>query len=290
MATCKRKKKKEYPCLRCGEHVKINAHAVQCAMRELWVHKKCETMDDATFAVLDMQHEETGQCFWSCKSCKNYALKFDRRMRAIKKRVTDRDTMKNDVASVKKDIETLSATTVKLTTDAAEKKGEDQSELTTAVFDEMRERESQHCNIIIHNLAEPPNEVSDKKERILHDKNRVQGLCDVIGAEVNVIESARFARRLGPVADNDIPSPHPLLIGFKTEDGRDAVLEKSPLLGDKDEPWSSVNVVMDLTKCQRKEEKKLRDTASKKNTELGGDEAGNWRWKVIGFEEGREKW
>ena len=97
-----------------------------------------------------------------------------------------------------------------------------------------------------------------------------------------MIESARFARRLSPVADNDTPSPRPLLIGFKTEDGRDAVLEKSPLLGDKDEPWSSVNVVMDLTKCQRKEEKKLRDTASKKNAELGEDEEGNWRWKVVG--------
>ena len=140
MATYKSKRKKEYPCLRCGEHVKINVHAVLCAMCELWVHKKCETMDDATFAVLDMQHEETGQCFWSCKSCKNYALTFDRKMRAIEKRVTDLEKdRENDVASVKKDIETLSATTVKLTTDAAEKKGEDQRKLTTAVFVEMRE-------------------------------------------------------------------------------------------------------------------------------------------------------
>ena len=85
MSAYKSKRKKEFPCLRCNEHVKV----IKCLMCELWVHKECEKMDDTTFSVLDMQHEETGQCFWSCRSCKTYALKFDRRMRALEKRVDD---------------------------------------------------------------------------------------------------------------------------------------------------------------------------------------------------------
>ena len=247
-------------------------------MCELWVHKDCANMDDQTFSVLDMQHEETGQCFWSCKSCKTYALKFDRRMRAIEKRVDDLEkesgTMKTDVADVKKDIASLQTATEKLATDTVEKKSEMKAEFTTSVFEEMRERDSRRCNIIIHNLAEPSADVVDKNERIKRDKISVQELCAVVGADINVEEAARFARRLGPInRDDESPGPRPLLIGFKTESERDLILEKTPVLADKAEPWSNVNVIMDLTKCQRREEKEMRDNATKKNEELSEEDS-----------------
>ena len=109
MATSyKSKRKRDYPCLRCGEHVKIIECAIKCALCDLWVHKTCENMNDETFNVLDLQNSETGQCFWSCKSCRSYALKFDKRMKAVEKRVQLLEekvpTLEADVTAAKNDI------------------------------------------------------------------------------------------------------------------------------------------------------------------------------------------
>ena len=279
----KSKRKKEYPCIRCDEHVKANDHAVKCALCDLWVHKSCEKMNDETFSVLDLQNTETGQCFWSCKSCCSYALKFDKRMRDVEKRVQVLEhkfpNLEVDVETAKGDIESLKTTTSKLATNAAENQAVP-DELATSIFEEIRERESRQCNIIIHNLPEPEREGADNKQRIQIDKDKVQELCDVMDAAVNIDNSARFAKRLGPL-DEDSTSPRPLLVGFKTKDNRDAVLDKSSLLAEKDDPWCNVNVVMDLTKTQRKEEKNLRDEATQRNAELSED-AENWKWKVVG--------
>ena len=114
----KSKRKKDYPCIRCNEHVKKTDKAVKCAMCDLWVHKSCENMADETFNVLDMQNEETGQCFWSCKSCKSYAIKFDKRMRDIESRVKRLEDeripeIEGDMANVQHDITELKELTKK---------------------------------------------------------------------------------------------------------------------------------------------------------------------------------
>ena len=63
MYVYKSNRKKNYPCLRCNEHVKSNENAVKCALCDLWVHQSCEHMSNETFKVLDTQNEEIGQCF-----------------------------------------------------------------------------------------------------------------------------------------------------------------------------------------------------------------------------------
>ena len=69
-------------------------------------------MLDETFNVLDTQNQEQGQCFWSCKSCHSYALKFDKRMRNVETRVTklENETIPGiveDVGGLKEEIEGL---------------------------------------------------------------------------------------------------------------------------------------------------------------------------------------
>ena len=60
------------------------------------------------------------------------------------------------------------------------------AEITVSVHEIMREKESCCCNWVIHNLAEPDEDVTDNKDRIMKDKSMVYDLCDVIGVEVDV--------------------------------------------------------------------------------------------------------
>ena len=242
-------------------------------------------MEDETFKVLDIQNEEQGQCFWSCQSCRSYALKFDKRIRDVEKRVRELEektlpAMKTDIKTNKEDIVVLKATTAKIVKENKENASSSREMVTTSVFEEMRERETRRCNLVIHNLKEPGADIIDKKERILMDKENVQELFDLVNAEVNVTDSARFAKRLGPI--NEDSSPRPLLVGFDSEVSCKTVLDKSSILSEKEEPWSDINIVRDLTKLQRKDENKLREEATKKNSELSPEDAENWVWKVVG--------
>lgn len=275
-------RKKDYPCIRCDQHVKKTDKAVQCALCDLWVHKACENMSDETFTVLDTQNRETGQCFWSCKSCKSYAMKFDKRMRDVEKRVRklEEETipeMQTDLTTAKNDIKDLKTTTLKLESSINE--SAPSGEVTAAVFEELRERESRRCNLLIHNLIEPGTDIDDKDERIAKDKENVKELLGVIGIELDINESTRFAKRLGPANEN---SPRPLLVGFTEDQMCKSILDKSPDLSEQDEPWSNIKIIRDLTKMQRKEEGKLRAEVEKRNAELTEEESENWTWKVVG--------
>ena len=130
-------------------------------------------------------------------------------------------------------------------------------------------------------MAEAGAEVIDGEDRIKIDKDKVQELCEVLSVEVDICECTRFLKRLGPRVD-DNPSPRPLLVGFKEAETANIILHKSPKLAEKNEPWSQVSVIKDITKTQRNEEKKLREDVKKKNDERTAEESENWEWKVVG--------
>ena len=227
-----------------------------------------------------------GQFFWSCRSCQSYALKFDKRIRNVEMRMQELEStripnIENDLGVVKKDITYLKETAEKLSTASNENEGANHSSVTATVLEEMKEQESRRLNLIIHNLAEPEADITESQERILKDKESLQELLNVVEAEVIVDNASRFVKRLGRREEQDI-LPRPLLVGFKSIEHCSAILDKSPNLSQLDEPWSSINIVRDLTKTQRKEEKKLREDAVRKNSQLTEEEKGNWQWKVVG--------
>ena len=127
----------------------------------------------------------------------------------------------------------------------------------------MKERETRKNNLIFHNLEEPGAEFVEGKERVMKDIERVQELLNEIDVQVSVKDESRFVKRLGP-RNEAATSPRPLLIGFKSHDHCTSILEKSPDLAEKNEPWSIVNVIRDLTKTQRNDEKNMREEAEKK--------------------------
>ena len=58
-----KEKRTIHPCIHFNEHVKMNDLVIKCAFCDLWLHKVCEDMTAETFKVLDIQNEETCQCF-----------------------------------------------------------------------------------------------------------------------------------------------------------------------------------------------------------------------------------
>jgi uncharacterized coiled-coil protein SlyX len=255
-------RKKNFPCLRCNIHVKKTERAVQCALCDLWVHKDCEGMSDETFSVLDTQNEEEGRCFWTCKSCHSYALKFDKRMRNVETRVAkiENETIpeiSEKMSGMRTELDDLKGVTKNLQESSKKDDSSIHATITSAVLEEMKERETRRCNLIVHNIAEPGADVVQSKDRVEKDIEKLQELLGQIEVEVNVNETFRFAKRLGARDEGD-DTPRPLLIGFKERRYCDSILDKSHKLSDKEEPWSSVNIIRDLTKAQRKEEKEMR--------------------------------
>ena len=111
--------------------------------------KKTVRMSDETFRVLDMQNIETGQCLWSCKSCKSYAMKFDKRMRDVEKRVQGLEkkvpVMETDIVNMKDDIAKLKKTPDTLKIESKKTENLNAEDLTKSFFTEMRERQSREC-------------------------------------------------------------------------------------------------------------------------------------------------
>ena len=155
------------------------------------------------------------------------------------------------------------------------------ADITASVLEEVRERESRRNNLIIHYLPEPGLDITESKERITKDIEKVQELFELINVDVVVKDCSRFTKRLGQ-RDDENETPRPLLIGFRSADYSKAVLEKSSTLAEKGEPWSNINIIQDLTKTQRKEERKMREDADAKNALLDEAEKENWQWKVVG--------
>ena len=207
-------------------------------------------------------------------------------MKNIEKRVQDLEVdtipvMEDSIKTMQTDIKSLQESNKKLSAAAQRNEGNTQESITAAVLEEMRERESRKNNLIIHNLEEPGAEFVDSKERMEKDIEKVQCLIDQIEVQINISDVCRFAKRLGPREESS-GTPRPLLIGFKTVDHCNSILEKSPDLAKMDEPLSNINIIRDLTKTQRKEEKNLRVEADKKNAELSEEDQGNWKWVVVG--------
>ena len=268
-------RKVDYPCMTCKEHVKRTCKAVQCSLCQLWVHVACEGMVEECYKVL-CNADKYGGMYWSCRSCTAFAAKFNasiqdinRRLTTLEKKVDDRDTevdqVKSDVREIKDSISGLKGQSVQAANHSSEK-----------VFSELRERENRKLNVIVHNLKESSSR--KKEDRIQEDKDLLSEVFSKMNIRVNENE-VKFLSRVGRKPDDGC---RPLLIGLKDPKIKDMILDSSYKLSECDEPWSNVNVIPDLTKIQRNEEKEIRDEAKKRNDERSEEERKNFQWRVVG--------
>ena len=275
-------RKKDFPCLKCAEHVKKNDKAVMCALCDQWVHKTCEQMDDQTFAVLDRQFTHTGSAFWCCTSCDKFAKKFDKQVKELNREVQQ---VKGRVDNHDDDIKSLRDDVAKLTTDvtAAISQPKDQSsEATTkSVFKEINERDQRRHNVVVHGMPEAPPEITDGKERIARDIAKLEELIAVLDLDTEM-EAETAISRTARLGAKTADKPRPLLVSFKEVSDQTKILAEVKKLSTMADDWKQISVVQDLTKIQREEERALKDEVNLLAAKLSDADAKNWEYKVVG--------
>ena len=279
------KRKKDYPCLKCNQHVKRNDPAVLCNMCELWVHKDCAKIEDALFDHLVKQQKHEGRVYWACVACNKFASKFYSGLRKIEERVSTVEATLVDhqsaIDAVNEKVKVLEQKCIKANDDIAKVESGVQENASESVFNEMRERETRCCNVIIHGLKEPDLTINDKDTRITEDMQIIQNLCNEIEVVLQAEDDVKFARRLGVKPSNE-DDPRPLLMSLKSSDVRNKVLSNAKKLANKSAEWKKVSIAADLTKRQREEEKNMREDAKNRNAKRTTNEEKNWEWKVVG--------
>ena len=133
----------------------------------------------------------------------------------------------------------------------------------------------------MHGLVEPDASVKDLNTRITKDKEKIQQLMSQIEVDLQVNDVVKFAKRLGAKSEQ-ADRARPLLLGLKSIDHKERMLDNASKLNDMPEPWKSVSIVQDLTTMQRSEEKKMREEAQRLTDEQSDDDKKNWLFKVVG--------
>ena len=125
-----------------------------------WIHKGCDNLTDEMFKLLDNQFKLTSTVFWACRACNQYGKQMNHKMREIETQLDQvKVSWQNNESRLKKVQEEVTklADEVK----AQNKKVEDARAArvtagSSSVFEELRERESKRCNIIMHEIGEAP--------------------------------------------------------------------------------------------------------------------------------------
>ena len=271
-------RKKDYPCIRCNEHVKTRTEAVECTLCNQWVHVKCEPdITPETYKALCAAAEARrsgSKCAlnWSCASCSSYATKFNTsilelHMRLRKMEANCSENTK-DIELVQKNMEILQGKVDAISVDSVSKN------TTTTIFNEIRERDLRKNNVIIYNLDEPQG--SNKEERLTKDKKSLRDLCDEIDVKLNLDEDCKFVTRLGKF---DKEKTRPMLVGLHNDDIKRSILSNARKLN---KTKDNIKISHDLTNQQRSEEKELLNEAETKNGERTEEEKRSFKFQVVG--------
>ena len=277
------KRKEDFPCSKCGVHVKKNDKAVQCFLCTLWYHQKdsaCCDVEDGLFKYLDSQVDYQGGHYWTCQQCRIVSLKLQKRFEDHDKRLAANEakTIKNEekIAKLEKELAQVKADAAKVKPEA----GAAQTAAKTSVFKEIQERDARKHNVVVHGLPEASASVKDGKERAAKDLEKLQELLGVIELQIQASEVAKVAYRVGRKGEK----PRPLVVGLKTENADlvETLTVSSKKLRLKGAPWDEMSIVSDLTAMQREEERKLYKEVEDLAKELDEEDAKNFEWKVVG--------
>ena len=164
---------------------------------------------------------------------------------------------------MKKEVEALRGLVGKTQERVSEKSGD-------KILEEMAERGSRERNVVCHKC--PESEFSVPEDAKSSDMEGTQGLFYHLGLPFRAYQVLIGLRRLGKLAGS-AGQPRPLLLIFRNKGDRDMLLQRAPRLSkDRDEYWTRVNVVPDLTMRQRKLEQDMFKRAEGKNLSRSTEE------------------
>lgn len=264
-------------CLACSKKFGKSDFSVQCTVCGLWIHKTCANLTDEMFKFLDDQFKLTGMAFWACRACTQYAKNMNQKMREIE---TQLDEVKVSCRSNESGLKQVQEEVTKLAgvVEAQNKKVEEARAAaatagSSSIFEELRERESKRCNVIMHGMGEAPPDCTGRA-RWDWDLQSCDNLFKALQIPIK-IEAIRFVRRVGEPG----PRPRPLVVGFHEERDKTRLLR----VDTRRTRFSDVDIVPDLTKAQRQEEDDMRAEMVARNTNLcSEDRSKNLAWLVVG--------
>ena len=287
---------KKNPCGKCNEECKAG-NGVPCAFCETWFHAKCvDGMTPEFVDCCDKLNRLYGGSAFLCFICRKLVGKLnksfkdmEKQMSAIEQRL-DKSELENK--AMKEKIERMEAQTDQVRSKMGSMEKEIETGMETAkkeVKEEMsmerKEMEEKASNIVVYGLKE--SEKEEAKDRKEEDSEKVKEMVEEIGVETRGEMEVKF--RAGKKVEGG--KPRPLIIRVEDDDTREQLLKHARRLARKDE-WRNVFISPDLTWKQReearKEEKKLREEADRKNEEAKNEGRTDGKWTVIG-QKGRRR-
>jgi hypothetical protein len=152
-------------------------------------------------------------------------------------------------------------------------------EEVTKKIEEDNEIEKRRCNLIVYKIPEKSSD--DLGTRKASDKSFVLDLLDSVfqirAEEEDIVKFFRLGR-----LSEDINTVRPLLIGFKTCEMKEKIMENLRYLKQADVRFKDICVAHDLTPKQRDEVKKLIEAAKKDHKENDQEKVENFRFLVVG--------
>ena len=150
------------PCIKCGESFTTNS--IACCVCARWIHAKCADMPKEMFQHLVENKKAHGHHFWGCEGCSKGVYEFSVQVQrlkmdlnSVKKQVADNTTT---IEVVKDQVKSLQKTVEESRTDAALDKEDILNSARSSWSAEVRNRDARKNNIVIHNLPEPPSDLT----------------------------------------------------------------------------------------------------------------------------------
>jgi hypothetical protein len=227
--------------------------------------------------MMEVQKKETGQVFWACRSCMNFASSIttkvqevDRKVEALRGQVEEnREGLTKASEEVKK---------VEKKVEKVERKIEDsEKRMEDLMYEEMRAREAIRKNVVIYGVEDPSSSLRTDKERMEADVAECERIFKASKANVRK-RDIRFCRRI----EEKGTEKRPVLLGMTSEQAKADLLEAAREL--QHTAYKHISIGPDQTRKQRQAEKKLQETVERKNREelTEDDVSKNLKWMAVG--------
>ena len=261
-----------YPCLMCKVNVTKKTGGVRCDYCERWAHAKCCDISPGHLKCLN----EMKNASWKCDPCMAVSKKIKQEINQIQLKQSE---MCMNIETNREEIADHSSRLEKVEKKQAEMNKEEIVQSSKeAMMEELREQRARKNNLVIHQIPEPPSNLTRGHECKDYDTDYVIRIFRFLDAPLTK-EGIKFIYRPGDRTETG--RPRPVIISLKDPGLRDYILDNTRKLANSS--FNSISIIPDLTQDQRKEEDKLRKIADKRNRELDPVEALNWEWVLIGM-------
>jgi uncharacterized coiled-coil protein SlyX len=227
--------------------------------------------------MMEVQKKETGQVFWACRSCMNFASSITTKVQEVDRKVEE---LRGQVAENKEGVDKANENVRKMEkkVEKVEKKMEDgQQRMEDIMYEEMRAREAIRRNVVIYGVEEPSTSIRTDKERIEADMAECEKIFKATKANLKK-RDIRFCRRIGEKGTEK----RPMLVGMTSEQVKTELLDAAREL--QHTAYKNISIGPDQTRKQRQAEKKLQEEVERKNREELSEEdlSKNLKWQAVG--------